>query len=356
MNTLLDILGIAFAWIFYGATIVGLGSLFLGLIYRETLFSFSCCFWIGLALLVTALQIVNLFFGINLFIVRSIGFLGLFSFWLFRNHLDVSFWSRLKPWHKLFVGLAILWVADRALERPYVYDSALYHFSSVRWANEQPLPPGLGNLYGRLAFNQSYFLFVSFLNLLPNRGDGHNFTNSLLLVFTIMTILEKGSGITGDRARKTIFLLLSPLVFFFALLNAPGISSPSPDVAMLCLQLAMFSFGSGGVRSKFSGSERSANDRSQCDAFDFRIGRHFQTEFDRILFWNCLICDHCLLALIGAEKPVTSHLSFFRHTAGVGFLLDCEERDCERISYLSDSGDCMPSRVEGTARPSKRGG
>jgi hypothetical protein len=151
----------------------------------------------------------------------------------------------LKTWHILLAGLAVLWVADRALARPDVYDSGLYHFSSVRWANEQPLPPGLGNLHGRLAFNQSYFLFMSFVNLLPKRGDGHNFANGLLLVFTIITILEMGDEMTADRTRKAVFVLLMVLVFFFALLfnktNEPGISSPSPDVAMICLQLAMFS-------------------------------------------------------------------------------------------------------------------
>jgi hypothetical protein len=236
----------ALAWIFYGGTVVGLGALFLGLTHRRVLLSFSCCFWIGLALLVTALQLVNLVFGINLFIVRFICILGLFSFWLFRARLDVSFWPRLTAWYKVLFALVIIWIADRALEGPWVVDSGLYHFNSVRWANEQPLPPGLGNLHGRLAFNQSYFLFVSFVNLLPKRGDGHNFANSLLLVFTIITILEKSTEITRDRARKTILLLLLPLVFFFALLfnhtNAPGISSPSPDIALLCLQFAMFCF------------------------------------------------------------------------------------------------------------------
>ena len=131
MNTLLGVLGIALAWVFYGATLAGLGALFLGLIYRATLLSFCCCFWIGLALLVTALQIVNLFCGINLFVVRSICFLGLLSFWLFRVRLDVTFWTRLKLWHKFLAVLAILWIADRSLAVPSVYDSGLYHFNSV---------------------------------------------------------------------------------------------------------------------------------------------------------------------------------------------------------------------------------
>ncbi len=245
MNTVLGLLGVALGWIFYGLTIVGLGALFLGTICRGALLSFSCCFWVGLALLVTVLQIINLDWGINLFVIRSACFLGLFCFWLFRKRVDVSFWQRLKPWQILLTGLLFLWVADRALAGPDVYDSGLYHFSSVRWANEQPLPPGLGNLHGRLAFNQSYFLFVSFVNLLPKRGEGHNFTNSLMLVFTLITILEMCVEMSADRTRKTIFLLLGVLMFFFALLfnktNEPGISSPSPDVAMVCLQLALFS-------------------------------------------------------------------------------------------------------------------
>jgi hypothetical protein len=245
MNTALGLLGVALGWIFYGLIIVGLGAFFLGKICRQALLSFSCCFWVGLALLVTVLQIINLDWGINLFVVRPACLLGLFCFWLFRKRVDVSFWQRLKPWHIILTGLLVLWVADRALAGPDVYDSWLYHFSSVRWANEQRLPPGLGNLHGRLAFNQSYFLFVSFVNLLPKRGEGHNFANSLLLVFTLITILEMGGEMTAHRTRKIIFLLLGILVFFFALLfnktNEPGISSPSPDVAMISLQLAMFS-------------------------------------------------------------------------------------------------------------------
>src|SRR6516165_10525887 len=107
MNTLFLLFGMMFVWVCYGATIVGLGALFLSLVYRKALLSFSCCFWIGLALLVTALQIVNLFCGINLFVVRSICFLGLLSFWLFRVRLDVTFWTRLKLWHKFLAVLAI---------------------------------------------------------------------------------------------------------------------------------------------------------------------------------------------------------------------------------------------------------
>src|SRR6516225_6163816 len=374
MDTVLDLLGVALAWIFYGLTIVGLGALFLGLSCRAALLSFSCCFWVGLALLVTALQIFNLYWGINLFVVRPTCVLGLFCFWLFRKRLNVSFWHRLKPWYILPAGLVILWVADRALGEPGVYDSGLYHFSSVRWANEQPLPPGLGNLHGRLAFNQSYFLFVSFLNLLPKRDDGHNFTNSLLLVFTIITILEMCSEATADRTRKTVFLLLGILVFFFALLfnktNPPGISSPSPDVAMVCLQLAMFSLAlaalqpkctkrctadqTGRAGSSVRYSKKTANHPSRGSALAFGIGCHFQIEFNRIFFRHCSVGDRCLFVQPRAEKPFRHHRGVARHGPGFECRLGRKECDCQRISDLSDNSDCLPSPMEGAARSSNR--
>src|SRR5262249_29613766 len=148
---------------------------------------------------------------------RLISILGLFLFWVFRARLDLRFWTRFKVWQKLLIALGVIWIADRALAAPYVGDSYLYHFSSVRWATEYRLPPGLGNLHGRLAFNQSYFLFVSFLNLLPRRWQGHNFANSLLLVFALITTLER-AGEFREKATKTINQLLGPLLIFLTLL------------------------------------------------------------------------------------------------------------------------------------------
>jgi len=244
VDTLLALSGTALAWLFYGATIIGLGAIFLRPTFRAVGISISICIWTGLALLVTILQLVNLFCGIDIVIVRSICLIGLLSFWLCRGQLDVTFWTRLRLWQKAFAAVFLLWILDRAIGPHYVADSGLYHFASVRWANEQPLPPGLGNLHGRLAFNQSYFLFAGFVNLLPKRGDGHTFANSLLVFFTLITILETGADPAQRRSVRTIIQFLGPLLFFFALLfnhtNEPGLSSPSPDAALFCLEISMF--------------------------------------------------------------------------------------------------------------------
>ncbi|QNP52660.1 hypothetical protein H9L05_02570 [Hymenobacter qilianensis] len=44
---------------------------------------------------------------------------------------------------------------------PANFDSGLYHFQTLKWLNEYPTVPGLGNLHGRLAFNSSWFPLLS---------------------------------------------------------------------------------------------------------------------------------------------------------------------------------------------------
>ena len=68
--------------------------------------------------------------------------------------------------------LTAIWLASRAMLTPGNYDSGLYHLNAIRWTNEYPLVPGLGNLHGRLAFNSSFFTYVAALNLDPLFGTG----------------------------------------------------------------------------------------------------------------------------------------------------------------------------------------
>ncbi len=58
----------------------------------------------------------------------------------------------------LFLPAAV-WLASRSMMTPTNYDSGLYHLSTIRWINSFPIVPGLGNLNGRLAFNQSFLRF-----------------------------------------------------------------------------------------------------------------------------------------------------------------------------------------------------
>jgi hypothetical protein len=186
--------------------------------------------------------------------------LGLCGYFLNRSRFSFVNFRAVSRWQLLLLLFALLWLSNRALQAPLLDDSGIYHFSSIRWANELPLPPGLGNLHGHLAFNQSYFLFVAFLNNFPRVSFGHNLANSLLFAAGILTIFKKSANwsassaylssvalLKGRRIRiyRLISLLMPITLFFLAICarsNPPFISSPSPDAAIFVVEIVLTAF------------------------------------------------------------------------------------------------------------------
>ncbi len=71
-------------------------------------------------------------------------------------------------WIASFILILAFVFGSKALYTPWSGDNILYHLNTIHWLNEYPTIPGLGNLHGRLAFNQSYFSFLVPLNFCPN--------------------------------------------------------------------------------------------------------------------------------------------------------------------------------------------
>jgi hypothetical protein len=145
------------------------------------------------------------------------------------------------------IALALLsvWIASRSMLGPANGDSGLYHFNSIRWINEYAIIPGLGNLHGRLAFNQSFFTYVASLNLFPLFNHGHNLANSFLFLllfaellhhmFTVICNLPKAV----DQYRSSmVAVFFIPFVTYRLLFS--DLSSPTPDEASVVLQVLLF--------------------------------------------------------------------------------------------------------------------
>jgi hypothetical protein len=100
-----------------------------------------------------------------------------------------------------------------------LYDAGLYHVSAIRWANSYPVVPGLGNLYGPLASNSSFFLYLAMVNTGPLDGQGHHIGVGLLMV-----TLFAQMGISAWRViRRSADAPASPVDYFLALLIAPAL-------------------------------------------------------------------------------------------------------------------------------------
>jgi len=127
---------------------------------------------------------------------------------------------------------------------PAAYDSGLYYFNSIRWLNEYPIIPGLGNLHGRLAFNQSFFTYVASLNFYPVLNHGHNLANSFVSLLFLAELLFNFFLYIGDRrpinggGPAVVALFFLPFGAYVA--SRPQMSSPTPDLASSILQVILF--------------------------------------------------------------------------------------------------------------------
>ena len=153
--------------------------------------------WTGWGTTLFLLQLLHFFTPINFFAVFPVLLIGCglavpFLLTTFRN-FDRG-WS-LAAILSLLVCFAValaftFWVVSRAMLPPLSYDSGLYHLNKIRWINSYPVIPGLGNLHGRLAFNQSFFTYAAALNFHPYFGHGRAVANSFLLLLSVATFLD----------------------------------------------------------------------------------------------------------------------------------------------------------------------
>jgi hypothetical protein len=256
MEVIAGMLMVWLGWAIYITVFIGLGSFLLRILTPPgTEWDLGAAFWCGFVTLIFFLQVTNLVTGIGPATTGCFIAIGGCGYLLHRSRFASVDLRSFSGWHLLLLILALIWLSNRALQAPLLDDSGIYHFSSIRWANDLPLPPGLGNLHGHLAFNQSYFLFVAFLNNFPS-GYGHNFANSLLFAAAMMTISCKRGTFSnlasakceGDRSIhiQVLLRLLMPITLFFLATcnrsNPPLISSPSPDAAIFILEIVLTAF------------------------------------------------------------------------------------------------------------------
>ncbi len=223
--------------------------------------------WLGFCIVVVVLEFIHLFIPINWKVtcgIAIIGFVGqrLKSKTALRSSresvglitMSLSVICRY-PLRTLVGAIVIVAWCLRAMETPTMYDSGLYHFGSIRWLNEYPIIPGLGNLHWRLALNQSYFGFLAVLNVSPFWGKGYATGGLFLLILTAFTLLEIGL----KQSSRWRWIFGGILFSYLCLLSGP-LANPLPDTAVALLQIAIFIFLYCYVLARTDGE---ADDRHQ---------------------------------------------------------------------------------------------
>ncbi|WP_324671933.1 LIC_10190 family membrane protein [Hymenobacter sp. GOD-10R] len=190
---------------------------------------------IGLALLTGVLQLASLFWAINAGMqVITAGMLGLLA--IGQRHaiaVELGRWPaqwQAGGWRAVLLGgLVWLWLLTLATTLTTNFDAGLYHLQTLRWLNEYPAIPGLGNLHGRLAFNPSTFAPTVLFQYATPGGPAYGLPSYLFVVLGVaaaQAVAATRTMSTGDiREVWAPPLLLFLLLWTFQV----WLSCPTPD-------------------------------------------------------------------------------------------------------------------------------
>ncbi len=232
---------ILLGYLIWSFALVGIGLLARPLLGRRLvdLGDLPIAFWIGWALSILLLQLVNFIFPIRPWgslIAIGLGTLGLV---VHRDELGdlIARLRRTPIVVPLVVAAFAAFIALRSATPLVEGDSGEYHLATVAWSASFPVVRGLGDLMARLAFNQSFFLFAAMLDAGPFAGNAYQLANGMLLLQVVAL------GVFAIRRLFTSTRQLAPRFLFYALMLAPALHqvnderffSLSPDTAPFLL-------------------------------------------------------------------------------------------------------------------------
>jgi hypothetical protein len=242
------LLGVLATWALLLLIGTGLGLLLLRPAGPRTLDSddILVAAWIGAAVSIALLQLWNFVWPIRwpagalLAVAGSVG--------LFIGRRDLRRWLvrfdlRRHGLPLVVILVAVAWAGDRAMGPLEMYDGGSYHMPVMAWARAYPVVPGLANLHGRLAFNNSSLLLAALLDAGPWAGRAYHLVNGFFLALLLGQVLLHATRLPhvrgGRRGRYAFDLaLLAPLLAM--LMDDEFVSSYSPDVpAGLALLVAL---------------------------------------------------------------------------------------------------------------------
>lgn len=197
--------------------------------------------WLGFGIVLGLVDLLHLFFPVDWKMTVGIGMIGLLGCKVgpslkCRSMIHSIQTQLYKNWLYALAGclVLVLWCL-RAMGVPNNYDSGLYHFETIRWLNEYPLVPGLGNLHWRFAFNQSHFNFLALLNFAPYWGKGYATGGLFLLLLSVATVLE-----FSQKQSKTWRWIFGGALFIYFGYVASGVANPAPDGVIGLVQVVVF--------------------------------------------------------------------------------------------------------------------
>ena len=118
-----------------------------------------------------------------------------------------------------------------------LYDTGLYHLQAVKWNASYSIVPGLANLEPRLGYNNSCFLFASYVDAFWEGIAVHATSGFLFAAVFAQSLVEIFSARSPAGRLRQVYCLLA-LPFWAAKLWGSETASLSSDLALAAVSFA----------------------------------------------------------------------------------------------------------------------
>lgn len=185
-------------WVVWGAAFVSLGAAILPVGGDRGAERFGAdvwfaWFWAGWCGVVLALQVWHLWMPVDARAAGVVlGLAAVAAIWRRRAMLSATRATSGRGGVSrgvLLAGfaIAILW-SNLATGEIRITDTGLYHMQAARWNAAYAIVPGLGNLHGRLAYNNASLLYAALVDVGPWSHGGHHVANGLLTLGVVLPL------------------------------------------------------------------------------------------------------------------------------------------------------------------------
>ena len=231
---------LALLWLSLWCVCVGLGAAVYGAAFRlggpsfRTVASLDQLLWVGICVMLAALQLASLAFALTGWVMVALGVLSVTGWPTLCRVLH----RRGRPgiMRALVALVVVLSLANSALQQADWYDTVSTHIQQAKWSHEFPIVVGLANLNGKLGFDQAHHLLAAALSFGPFAHRSSHLAVSFLLCSValawVLALLSPGKGSGLERTYVAL-----TLAYLAGKAWTNELASLSGDLAMASLLL-----------------------------------------------------------------------------------------------------------------------
>lgn len=206
-------------------------------------------FWVGWGATIAFLQIWHFAFPVNnsaRLILITLGLLGLAWKRSDLRCVMVGAW-RAMPLYTIGLALFLLlfgiWIANRSITLPAMYDAGYYHLQTVKWSSTYPVVPGLGLVHSRMAHGTAFFLYGALLDIGPWFERTYHVANGVIYWLLFSQLLISGTSVFRRKSfgAYPVMNLLFAMVVLRWITASRTLPSVSNDPAVNALGILLAS-------------------------------------------------------------------------------------------------------------------